>query len=433
MPKRAKPLTTRQVETLKDGTYCDGHGLWLSVKGDGASRSWLFRYARTLRDDKGNPLLITTSTGRQLPKREDHWVGLGPVHTVGLAEARELALAMRKSLRDGQDPLELKRESKRAPTPKKVPTFREMAEVVVETKRSEWKSEKHGRQWLASLEQHVYPHFGDMPVDRVTKDDVLAALTPIWIEKTETATRVRQRIEEVIGYAISRELRPANTNPATRAALHRLLPDAAKVKKVVHHPAVPWQKMNEFMAALRAMPGTAARALELIALTATRSGEVRGATWGEFDLTAKVWSIPGERTKTGAPHRVPLSRQALGLLASMPEGEPDDVIFKGVKGGPLSDMSVSAVMRRMGRDEVPHGLRSSFRDWAAEATNYPRDLCEQALGHKLADAVEAAYRRGDLLERRRELMQTWADHCDLKPAAVADLGKARAKRRAVAG
>jgi integrase len=370
------------------GYYGDGGGLWLQVSISG-TKSWIFRFTRQ---------------GRQ---RE---MGLGPLHTVSLAEAREKAKACRQHLLDGHDPIEARDAVRLAAAldRAKALTFDQCATDYIKAHRAGWRNAKHASQWTSTLATYVSPVFGSLPVAAVDTALVMKALTPIWTEKTETASRLRGRIESVLGWAITSGYRSGDNPARWRGHLENLLPAPEKVKKVEHHPSLPWQQIGAFMADLRAREGIAARALEFLILTAARSGEVRGMRWDEVE--DGCWTVPADRMKAGKEHRVPLSDSAIALLDKMPR--LGDYVFPGTKQGSLlSDMSITAVLRRMGRDEITvHGFRSSFRMWAAEATNFPREVAEHALAHQLPDKVEAAYRRGDLYDKRKLLMQGWADY-----------------------
>ena len=257
----------------------------------------------------------------------------------------------------------------------------------------------------------MFPVMGRLLVKDVAQPHVLRVLEPIWKTKTETATRIRGRMESVLDWATARHYRQGDNPARWKGHLDNLLASPTRIQKVVHHKAVALENMSAFMKDLRQRDGMSARALEFVIYCAARSGEVRGATWDEIDIEKQLWVIPAERMKAGSEHRVPLSRQAMGILQNMLKLEDCPYIFPSIKSGKLSDMSLLAVMRRMGVDAVPHGFRSTFRDWAGETTNYPRDLAEQALAHTLTNKVEAAYRRGDALEKRRQMMQDWADFC----------------------
>ena len=394
MPKLAKPLTALEVKRLSEpGQHAVGTvaGLRLLIKPTG-SKSWVLR----------------TMVGTRRAE-----LGLGGFPTVTLAQAFERARDALDQIRKGVDPAADRRAKRKTVEW----TFKKTAEAYIEAHRAGWKNPKHAQQWENSLATYAYPVFGDKHVRDVGKGDVLAVIAPIWTTKNETATRVRNRIELILSYAVQHEYRPEGLNPARwRGNLDAALPKAGKVARVEHHTALPIDDMHAFALRLRAMDGMAARALEFGILTAARSGEVRGATWAEVDLQAGVWSIGPERMKSGRPHRVPLSERALELLEALPRFEGVDMVFPGAKAEkPLSDMSLTACMRRMGLDAVPHGFRSTFRDWCAERTSTPAEVAEMALAHAVGDATEAAYRRGDLFEKRRELMTLWSKFIDTEP------------------
>ena len=334
-------------QVAKPGRYGDGKGggvpgLYLVVRRDG-TKSWVLRYR---------------FAGKQ------HDMGLGGAREVGLAEARELARAARKRRRHGGDPIETRRKARderaRAAAGAGKRTFRAMAEALIEAKRPGWANAKLGKLWAATFEQYVFPHIGDMDVTAVDTDPVLRCLEPIWTEKPETASRVRQRIEATISYAVARGIRPRGHNPATlKGHLDQLLAKRNKARTVRHHRAIPWQEMPAFWAALAKREGMAGRALQFTILCAARSGETRGVTWGEIDLEAQTWTVPGSRMKGGDAHKVPLSAAAVELLGK--PGEPDAIVFPGTKGQSLSDMALSQLLRRMKVDGVPHGFRASSR------------------------------------------------------------------------
>jgi integrase len=393
------PLTVKQVETCtKIGYTADGKqpGLNLQVTqgANGLTRSWVFRYTSPV-------------TGK---RRE---IGLGPISLRGLAEARELAADYRRQILDGLDPKDqrdnLKRQ--RAQAVRKVPTFAEAAEQCIATKQHEWKNAKHRHQWAATLKTYAYPTLGSVPVDQIKMEQVLAVLEPIWTTKTETATRVRQRIETVMDWAKARKLYEGDNPASLKGGLGQLLPKARKIAKVKHQPALPYQQINAFVQALRKKQGVSPKALEFLILTATRSGEVLGAKWDEIDLEAKVWTIPAERMKAGREHRVPLSGRAMAILREMLAGRQCDYVFPdptGKKG--MSNGALLAVIKGMPgyTAYVPHGFRSTFRDWAAETTTFANETLELALAHTIKDKAEAAYRRQDQLEKRTKLMEQWA-------------------------
>ncbi len=345
-------------------------------------------------------------------------IGLGGYPEVTLANAREKAARYRDQIKAGRNPLDEIRAARSAlrAAAETATTFKEAAEKFIEAQRPTWSNPKHAAQWQSTLEQYAFPFIGQLDVAHVGVPHILKILEQpiegegkLWEVRTETASRLRGRIEKILDWAKGRGLRNGENPAAWRGNLEALLAKPNKLKRVEHHRAVSLDGMGAFMSDLKRREGTAARALEFAVLTAARSGEVRGATWDEVDFTSGVWIVPADRMKAGKEHRVPLSAPALQLLASLPRLAGTDFIFPAPRGGMLSDMALTAVMRRMGREEVPHGFRSSFRDWAAERTNYPRDMAEMALAHSISNAVEAAYRRGDMLERRREMMQHWAD------------------------
>ena len=394
--EKLTPLGVSKKQT--PGHYGDGGGLWLQIS-KFKSKSWVFRY--TLH-----------GTRREM--------GLGATHTVSLAEARQKAKECRLTLLDGKDPIEVRETTTLAEALRraKMMTFDQCAAAYIEAHRSSWKNVKHISQWENTIQVYASPVIGKLPVTSVDTDLVVKILNPIWHKKTETATRLRGRIESVLDWATTSKFRQGDNPARWRGHLENLLSSPNKIAKVKHHPALPWQELGKFMVDLREREGVAARAVELAILTATRSGEVRNATWAEFD--AGVWVIPAARMKMGREHRIPLPTAAVELLGKMPR--LGDLVFPGTKQNkPLSDMSLTAVLRRMERNDITvHGFRSSFRDWCSEsvANSFPREVCEHALAHSLPDKVEAAYRRGDLIEKRALLMQAWSDYCaTIQPVA----------------
>jgi integrase len=399
----------------------DGENLYLQIAPPGGTKSWLFRY---------------TLNGKA---RE---MGLGaagePPDKVSLAKARQLAAEARALLRQGRDPIEARKAGRaadeKAQAEAAAHTFRAVAEVYIAAHEAGWRNAVHRQQWRNTLRDHVYPHFGDVPVVDVSTTRVMAALEPIWRTKPETASRLRGRIESVLDYAKARGWRDGENPARWRGHLVNMLPKRTKVRAVEHHPALPWREMAAFMVELRALSGTAARALEFLILTAARTGEVRGAQWSEIDFTTKVWTVPRERTKVGRQHRVPLSDAACAALSDMfPLGDGRAVFPGRDAGGQLGKHALACVIRRMnadreavglprwhdagGRDVVPHAFRSSFRDWCGE-TGKANDIAEAALAHTVGSATVAAYQRGDLLERRRVLVEQWAGYCAQSPAGV---------------
>jgi len=349
-------------------------------------------------------------------------MGLGPLHTVSLAEAREHARGCRSTLLAGGDPLEIRKAEQLdgALERAKTITFDYCAAAYIDAHRGSWKNQKHAAQWESTIATYASPIIGELPVATVDTALVVKVLQPIWQEKTETATRVRSRIENILDWATVSKFRTGENPARWRGHLDHLLSDPSKAARVEHHAALPWQEIGNFMADVRQRDGVAARAVEFVILTAARSGEVRGATWSEIDLDSAIWTVPAERMKAGREHRVPLSTAAVSLLKSMPQ--VGDIVFPGQRHGRgLSDMSLTAVLRRMDRRDITvHGFRSTFRDWCAESVgnSFPREVCEHALAHSLPDKVEAAYRRGDLIEKRKVLMQVWADYCGKRPTTA---------------
>jgi integrase len=394
MPRVEKRLAAVALSKIKTpGWYPDGGGLYLRIKNSG-TRQWVFRF----RDGASR-----------------HEMGLGSFPKVTLAEAREKAEAYRKERRAGKNPLAMKQAEKaeRRLKAASTMTFRQVGEACFQARRPEWKNPKHIWQWRASLETFVYPVFGDLPVQAIETSHVLKALEPIWLEKTETATRVRGRIEAVLNYATAHGHRIGENPARWRGHLDHLLPRSEKIAAVKHQPSMPYREIPAFMVLLRRETRTPAMALQFTILTAARSGEVLLCPWDEIDLDNALWTIPGKRMKGGKIHRVPLRPPAIEILHAMKansNGNP--YVFPGRKDRqPLSDQTMLKVLEKMGRDDVSvHGFRSSFRDWCAEQTSFPREVCEAALAHVNGDKTEAAYFRSDLLERRRELMQAWADH-----------------------
>ena len=394
MATKINKLSALAVRTLdKTGYHGDGGGLFLQVSKTG-SKSWIFRFA---------------------VKGKEHEMGLGPLHTVDLAGARQRAKQCRLTLLDGKNPLTERRTTQTAAKVAKAKrtTFDECAAAYIDAHRGSWKNAKHISQWENTIASYASPLIGDLPVSEVDTDLVVKVLTPIWRKKTETAVRLRGRIECILDWATVSKFREGENPARWRGHLDNLLANPNKIAPVKNHPALPWLEIGPFMQHLRKCEGVSARAIEFAILTACRSGEVRGATWSEIDLDAKLWTIPAGRMKAGKEHRVPLSSGAISLLRSLQRS--GDVVFPGRdKETPLSDMSLTVVLRRMGRGDITvHGFRSTFRDWCSEAADnsFSREICEHALAHSLPDKVEAAYRRGDLLEKRILLMQVWSNFC----------------------
>jgi integrase len=381
-------LTARKVETAKPGKYGDGGGLQLAVTPTGAKK-WVLRFLW-----QGKP-------------RE---MGLGGYPEVGLAEAREKALAGRRLARSGVDPIADRNHDKR------IPTFGELADEVVVEQSKSFRNEKHRAQWKMTLEIYAAP-LRPMQVDRITTEDVLAVLKPIWMTKSETASRVRGRIERVLNAAKAKGYRGGENPAAWRGHLDNLLPKRQKLTRG-HHAAMAYSDVPAFFGRLREREAVAASALEFCILTAARSGEVLGARWSEIDLDAKVWMVPPERTKAAREHRVPLSDAGLVILGRVARARVSDFVFPSQQANrPLSVMALEMVLRRMGVDVTVHGFRSAFRDWAGNETHFPRELAEHALAHVIGDKAEQAYRRSDALEKRRVLMDAWARYCEPREMA----------------
>jgi integrase len=390
----------------KKGMYHDGGGLYLQVSGSG-TKSWIFRF---------------TLDGRA---RE---MGLGPVHAIPLADARKRAAECRRMRLDGIDPIEARSEHR---SWKKLEaargmTFDACAAAYLDAHNDGWRNAKHREQWRNTLNSYAGPVFGSLPVQAVDLTLIMKALEPIWKAKPETASRLRGRIEAVLDWATVRGYRKGENPARWRGHLDKLLPARAKIQKVVHHPALPYSEIADFMVSLRNQEGIAARALEFLILTAARTGEIIGARWDEFDLKDKIWVVSEARMKAGREHRVPLFGPALAILKKMNEMRESDFVFPGGKKSmPLSNMAMLAFLKRIGRNDLTaHGFRSTFRDWAAERTTFPREVIEMALAHTIENKVEAAYRRGDLFQKRRQLMEAWARFCNTKAvsARVASIG-----------
>jgi integrase len=398
-------LTNRKVTTAENGLHCDGGNLWLSVVGK--SRTWSVRYTSPI-------------TGK---RRE---MGLGPLRDVPLATAREQATSARQLLRRGIDPIEHRKSEEAGRRRSEATIFRTVAARYIEEQTPGWSDPERAKVWTSSLKRLAYPFIGDKHVDGITTEDVLEVLRPVWATKNDTADRVRGRIERILDYARIQGWREGDNPARWRGHLAMTLPKPSDVSAVEHQGAVPWGEIARVMAKLASSTGTGALAVRFVCLTAVRSAEARGTTWGEIDLTEKVWTIPSERMKgtrrRRREHRVPLSLAALEILAGIggPRG-PTDLVFPGGRPGqPLSDVALSKALHlAAGTKAVTvHGLRSTFRDWTAEATDYPRDAAEMALAHSIGDKVEAAYRRGDLFKKRREMMEDWAAYCEAEKTAT---------------
>ncbi len=395
MGRALHKLTAREVETIsKPGRHSDGGGLYLVVSKEG-HRKWVF---------------ISIRNG----KRQDMGLGKAGKGGVSLAQAREAAAKAREQLAAGEDPVAVRRKNNREVA--RVPTFGEIADKLVETMAPEWRNAKHRYQWAMTLTKYAAP-LRDLPVDRVGTEEVLQVLRPLWTRRPETASRLRGRIERVLDAAKALGHRSGENPALWRGHLANLLPKRQKLTRG-HHSALPFSEMPVFMEKLRGRDAFAARALEFTILTAARSGEVYGARWSEIDWDAKVWSVPANRMKIGRAHRVPLTPETMRILEMAAklrtDDQPDALVFPSRQAGkPMSDMAMRMLLRRMGYDAITvHGFRSSFRDWAGERTHFPREVAEAALAHVIGDETERAYRRGDALDKRRELMRAWAAFCE---------------------
>ncbi|SER69648.1 Integrase [Vreelandella subterranea] len=392
-------LTSKTVQKLakegKKGSTGDGQGLYLQIT-VGGSVSWIYRFKL---------------------KGKQRYMGLGTYPGVSLSEARELAADNRKMVKQGIDPLEARLEEEKE-AQKEAVTFTSCAARFIKAHRRSWRNGKHARQWVSTLKTYVRPKMGKKPIEDISTQDVLEVLKPIWANKNETAKRVQGRVENILDYAAAHGYRDP-VNPARwRGHLDKLLAKPSRIQKVNHHPAMPYDDVADFMASVQQYSSMSSKALLFLILTATRTSEVLNAEWNEIDLANATWAIPADRMKTNREHRVPLSKQALSLLSNLPRLKGSKYVFPGMKHArPLSNMALLQFMRGMGYgpngekgNYVPHGFRSSFRDWTGEVTSYPRDVAEMALAHAIENKVEAAYRRGDLFEKRRAMMQEWADY-----------------------
>jgi integrase len=401
MPKRMAEKRGFELSKLvKPGLHAIGGvpGLYLNVANKNA-RSWILRL---------------TVAGK---RRE---MGLGPYPEITHVQAKEKAKAAREAVRQGIDPIDQARKARSLLAADRAGqlAFDDCAAAYIQAHAAGWRNVKHGDQWKNTLATYASPVIGKLLVRDVETAHVVKILSPIWATKTETASRVRGRIERVLGWATTSGYRSGENPARWHGHLENLLPKQSQVTTVEHHAAHPWRTVGAFMAVLRQQASTGAKALEFVILTAARSGEVRGATWSEVDLHEALWTIPATRMKAKAEHQVPLSKPALALLRALPRMAGTDLVFPSGKLAPLSDMTLSAVLRRMKIDATPHGFRSTFRDWCSESTNYPREVAEKSLAHAIPSAIEAAYRRGTLLEKRRRLMAEWATYCGRIPVAA---------------
>lgn len=388
-------LKAKTVETtIKRGFYGDGGGLYLQITKTGG-KSWLFRY---------------------MVKGKAKGMGLGPLRMVSLAEARNKAHECRAMLYAGVDPLDAKARNLQSlqEVASKSRTFEQCAADYIAANKAGWKKEKHKEQWENTLKTYAHPTIGAMSVELIQVGNVIDVLTPIWTTKTETASRVRGRIESVLGWATAHGYRSGDNPARWRGLLDKLLPKPSSVAKVTHHPALPYAEMSAFIKELRGDTSISTAALEFLILTASRTSEAIEATFQEFDLANAIWTVPSERMKAGRPHRVPLSSRAVEIVKHMKKVSRGKYVFPGRKSDKhLSNMALLQLLERMKRvDITSHGFRSTFRDWAAECTNHSREICEAALAHVVKDKTEAAYQRGDLFQKRARLMDDWANYCD---------------------
>lgn len=409
MPRIARALSALEVQRLTDkpGLHFVGTvpGLILKVSNAAMSddapcaASWIFR---------------VTVGG----KRRD--IGLGAYPKITLAKAHALAREASEKIGNGIDPLVEKREarSKLIAARLAVMPFSEAAQKYIDAQKAGWRNPKSAAQWTASLETYAFPFIGAVGVADIELAHIKRVLDPIWTSKTETASRVRGRIENILDWCAVQGFRKGENPARWRGHLEHLLAARSAVAAVEHHAALPWREIGTFMPLLRKVEGMGARALEFAILTAARSGEVRGATWSEINLELALWTIPASRMKAKREHVIPLSSGAVELLRSLPRVEGCDVVFPNTKGTALSDATLTAVLKRMGVAVTAHGFRSTFRDWAGESSSFAREVVEHALAHQLADKAEAAYQRGTLLEKRARLMQAWCEFCNARPVAA---------------
>ena len=397
MARQKNKLTARSVASItKPGMHGDGDNLWLVVTPSG-TKNWVLRY---------------TLNGAA------HTMGLGPVGLISLQDARLKAQDARRLLLDGRDPFQSRKAVRTANllNEAKSITFKDAALEYIGSHKSGWKNEKHAAQWQSTLETYAFPVFGNLAVASIDVGMIMRAIEPIWSEKAETASRVRGRIESILDWAKVRGYREGENPARWKGNLDHLLPARTKVRKVKHHAALPYPEISDFISTLRSHEGAAARALEFAILTATRTSETLNATWSEIDLDAALWIIPSERMKADKEHRIPLSMRAVEILSDLAKTnstERDRPVFPGQRAKkPLSNMALLMMLRRMDRADITaHGFRSTFRDWVAEKTSFPNEVAEMALAHSVGNKVEAAYRRGDLFEKRRQLMDAWATFC----------------------
>jgi integrase len=398
MARAVGRLTALKVEKAKrPGMYADGGGLYLRVTGDG-TKNWVYRYMLG-----GRP----------------RWMGMGPLHTIGLADARNRTAECRRQRHDGVDPIESRRAGRQQVLldAAKAITFKDCAARYIAAHRTGWRNAKHAAQWEATLATYADPDLGALPVQAIDMALVLKVIEPIWTTKPETAGRLRGRLESILDWARVRGYREGDNPARWRGHLDKVLPARSKIRKVEHHAALAYAELPRFLQTLHEQEGTAASALEFTILTAARTGETLGLKWSEIDLLDKTWKIPANRMKAQKEHRVPLSPRSLAILGEKRSfqrvADNDAFVFPGSKHGrPLSNMAFLMLLRRMGRSDLTtHGFRSTFRDWAAERTNFPAEVVEMALAHSVTNKTVAAYNRTDLFERRRKLMEQWERYC----------------------
>jgi integrase len=392
MARQINKLSTRTVAAANEpGMLSDGNGLYLQISPSG-SKSWIYRF---------------------MLRGRSRDMGLGGVDVVTLKEARALAHEARRLVKSGIDPVDARKVQQRQQVVQAATTltFAECARQLIKSHEPGWRNPKHRQQWHNTLETYAFPIFGDLPIDSIDTGLVLQAIEPIWTTKTETASRLRGRVEAVLDWAKARGYRSGENPARWRGHLANLLPKKEKVRRVKHHAALPYEDVGAFMKALREQDGIAGRGLEFLILTAARPGEVVGATWDEIDIDKAVWTIAADRTKSGSEHRVPLSHSAVAVLQGMEQARVSEFVFPGQKDKrPLQTAAFLRLLERMGHgDLTAHGFRSTFRDWAAERTAFPREIAEAALAHAIGNKVEAAYRRSDLLDKRRRLMDAWSE------------------------
>lgn len=418
-------LSAVSLKKLKDGWHADGGNLYLLVRGQ--SRAWVFRYVAPITKKRTN-------------------MGLGSLENFGLSEARQRAAAQRAKVKDPLNPIDPIEEREKArdqasAKAKKRTTFKQAAERYIESKQAEWSNDKHRKQWASTLEKWVYPLIGNLPTELIETSHILKVLQQdvkgkdgsiegsFWNKRTETASRVRERMEAVLGWAKASKLRTGENPAAWKENLENLLSSPKKTTKVENQPSLPYQQVGDFMTKLKAKKGMAARALEFLIMTGVRSGSVRMATWDQIDYEESVWSIPDENTKMGVAHKVPLTPQMVSLLQALPTVEGNNYIFCGSSKALLSDMALSKVMRDM-HDKgeipvkaVPHGFRATSRTWAAEQTSFPDEVRKAFSMHAVNDSVKAAYERTDFFDKRRALTEQWCNYLDLP--SIKKTGKAK--------